>query len=361
MKNRIRKFFLVILLIVVTTSKVYSFGGVGGRPLEPLDSKNQSWFIYNLNAGESYNDNVVVENHSDKDVNVYLYPADSVLSTGGGFALKQIEEEMIEMGKWIKLEKNEVFLNAESSEIIPFTITIPENANVGESRGGIVIEKVDQVDPNNLKEGINLKLRTGVRIYNTIPGDIIQKLSFVDFNLINEKGKRRIHAEIKNEGNVSTKAHVKILITNIFSAEILDKIDSNFEVLRGSNFVYDSEIKKIPYIGRINIAFDVYTKLKDGSEKILESRKISFWVIPVETTAITFLVFLIVVLMIYLRRKKYSGKGWREYKVKEGDDIMKIATLYNVDWKLLVKTNRIKEPYFLVKDMTILVPPKFKI
>lgn len=59
-----------------------------------------------------------------------MYVADSTPSTGGAFACKQFSEEKKDVGAWMSVSKNEITLDPNTNEIIPFTIRVPANASV---------------------------------------------------------------------------------------------------------------------------------------------------------------------------------------------------------------------------------------
>ena len=355
-------FTAVFAFSLITTS--FAAGGIGGYPLTPLDSDNPNWFMYNLDRGETYEDTMVVKNGTDKEWIVDIYPADGAISSGGGFTVKQKSEEMDSIGTWITLEKEEVRLAPGESEQVGFSITIPENANVGETAGGIMFEKRD---PAELSEeegggGIKLSIRTGVRVYNTVPGDIKEELVLEAFNaeLVKKDGGKFImlNTNLQNAGNVSSTAKYVITVVDSFSGATVDSRESDFIIGPETSFENNQEIGGLPRFGNLQVKVDMFLKHKDGTEKLVASQEASMMVLPVmEILAV--LVFLIAAGTVwFVRAQKYSGKGWDEYAVKDGDDLMKLAAKHNIDWEILAKTNKIKPPYFLMKGMTIKVPPQ---
>lgn len=119
------------------------YGGFGGRPAFPRadNPRTESIFVHTLEPGAVQKEGVTVINNSTETKTVFVYAADSTPSTGGAFACKQFAEEQTDVGSWIKLEKNEIKLAAGSTQMIPFTITIPNNASVGEHNGCILIQE----------------------------------------------------------------------------------------------------------------------------------------------------------------------------------------------------------------------------
>lgn len=353
-----------VFILPLLTFAEGNIGGIGGYPLKPLDSANSGWFMYNLEAGKSYDDIVVVKNNTEKEWIIDVYPADSIASSGGGFAVKQKAEEMSSLGSWVSLSKAELQLKPGEEEQVPFSISIPDNVNVGETAGAIMFEKREinpQEDEN--QGGIKLSLRTGVRIYNTVPGEIIQKLSMQDFQV--EKKKKNdgssfylIQSKILNEGNVSTNARFVTTITDTISGKEIQKTENEFIVLRDTTFDNNLELIDYPLFANLEIKQQAYIIKKGAEEELIAEEQMSVWVLPLTHMLVVLIILIILLIAYIMHRKKYSSEGWSEYKVKSGDDLIKLAEKHGVDWKVFAKVNGIKPPYTLSKDQSIKIPPK---
>ena len=355
--------FFSLAFLAVSLVPAFAVGGVGGEPLRPLDPQSPNWFIYNLDLGESYDDVLLAKNSSNKEWIVDIYPADSTPSSGGGFALKQKVEEMTAMGSWIKLSRNEVRLLPGQIVQIPFTITIPKDVDVGETAGAIMFERRDPYAKKSEDNsgGIKLSIRTGTRVYNTVPGEIIQKLELLDFELSSGRkmdGRKYYLAasRVENSGNVSVPAKYILTVVNGLTGSEIEKRESGFIVARDTVFKNNQELANLPTFGKINVKLDVYMQLKDGTEELVDSREASIIVLPLREILIVLLFAVALAAFIFWRRLKYSGEDWVSYKIKAGDNIIELAAKYKIDWKMLAKTNKIKSPYILIKGMSILVP-----
>ncbi len=160
---------------VFSDSKVGA--GVGGKPENPLDSRFNSWFMYTLKPGETYNDTIIISNTTKEEWMAYVYPTDWFPADGGGFHLKQDSEKMEEMGAWIKFPQDKVLLGPGEKRVLPFTITLPADASPDEICGGIAVEKNDST---NSGPGMRLYTRNAVRVFNnyvdgTCTGNKIEK------------------------------------------------------------------------------------------------------------------------------------------------------------------------------------------
>ncbi len=181
-----RSYFLIISKMNKITY-VFSFGlgifisafafavqGIGVSAPADSPANQNGWFVYDLESGESRNGTVLVRNTTDRDVTANIYPADQVVSSGGGFALKQKTEPMNGIGSWLKLAKEKTIVKAGASEEIPFKIAIPANVQDTKLAGAIMIEEAAQNDSQG--GGIKLSTRSGVRVYNADPTNFNNEL-----------------------------------------------------------------------------------------------------------------------------------------------------------------------------------------
>ncbi len=178
---------LVLGLALISSSFAIEYGGFGGRPAYPRadNPRTESIFIHTLEPGAVQKEGITVINNSSETKTVLVYAADSTPSTGGAFACKQFAEEQTDVGSWVKLTKNEIKLGAGTTQLIPFTITVPENAGVGEHNGCILIQ--EKKEKKDGQPGVNLSIRTGLRLAITIPGDIERKLEIMGLDYKRQK------------------------------------------------------------------------------------------------------------------------------------------------------------------------------
>lgn len=153
------------------------------------------------------------------------------------------------VGAWITLEKSEVVLEPNTNELVPFTINVPQNADVGEHNGCILIQEV-KPDIEGTK-GMSLAFRTGMRVAITIPGAITKKLDIVGFSVSKNKDGLILSPKVKNSGNVSVDANVSVVTHSVLGANIFrqeGQKGGNYLVLRGDTSEWNFELKK-PFWG----------------------------------------------------------------------------------------------------------------
>jgi len=355
----------VLALILLLSSEVSAvqYEGIGGKPAypDPSNPKTQSIFIYTLNPGETKEDGVLAVNDTKEEKTLLVYAADSSSASDGAFACRQIGEEKKMAGSWIELEKNEITLGPIKSEVIPFNVTVPQDIEAGEYNGCIGIQ--EKKPPQEQEGGIRLTTRLAIRVAITVPGELIKKLEISDFKLSpNPTGGYFTTPYLKNNGNVSIDADIKIATRYIFGLK-LKEINSQRTIFRGETGSWNYELEQ-PLLGgwyRTSLAVSYEGAV---SKEELKGPTITFFSWPTRTGWIIdiciLLVILVAVSLFWLskRRKKWIKKDWAEYEIQPGENLEILAEKFDVSWKLLVKVNKLKPPYALKPGEKIKVPPK---
>ncbi|MBZ9569752.1 DUF916 domain-containing protein, partial [Patescibacteria group bacterium] len=192
-KNYFLTLSIIILISILFTpfvSRAVTAEGVGVSPAYPdPDVKGSDiWFVHNLERGESITDYLKLVNiSSEKTMMVKLYPVDAVVTSKGVFNPLAETDPKKDIGAWIEFSVSEVTLAPEETRIIPFTLTIPENASVGDHLGAVIAEK-GELKPSG-QPGLSIKTRVGIRVWNTVPGEIVKNLqiSNVTWEVKNKK------------------------------------------------------------------------------------------------------------------------------------------------------------------------------
>jgi len=451
--NKVRQYSIGLTLFIIlaaqllaSNARAVEYGLLGAKPAIPNNNEkdSSSWFIYKLNPGENKEDLLEVINLFDDSLGVFIYAADGVHSSSGGFALRQVSEPKEKIGKWVTFYPHEVpdyfksifksvdekildFCSIEKDDLterkidleemdenenisdenfnefnkwckgeeyfdktlgskehyfVPFTFKVPENVDVGEHTGGILIQRADSED-SHTDEGSAVKLstRVGVRIYQTVPGEIIEKINIESFNV--EKNFREfdfsrfffakwfgkenekpedyvVSTKINNSGNVSVGFKETIKVKDIFFDKRNDEAVRSYQALRDDYFVSNYSWEN-PRFGLFEFSNAIDYKDNDGEERVLRASTVKKLILPIREIVLTLAIILIIIAINVAKKeyvkRKYRIKDWVKYNVEEGDDINSLAEEYNIDWKILAKVNKIKIPFKLNIGEDILVPP----
>lgn len=376
MKNSIFKIlvFLLVAPIILGAGQVKAieYSGWGGKPAnpDPENPRTESIFVINEKAGTVVEDAVLVVNNSQETKKLRVYGQDSVLSSDGAFACKQFVETKSEVGDWIALSSDYVTLSPGETKEVPFTVSIPQDAEPGEHNGCIVIQDEKTSTDDSTKEGVVLSFRTAMRVAVTVPGVITRNLEILDSNIESNKSNGRvIVVTIENTGNVSIDVELEVTVKHFLGLETKE-LKSKNPVLAKS----EADVRfDIPlfwggwYKATSKIMYDVNPAaiigVNTSSDPVVKTVE-SPWIFvrPSQTALlieIPLLIFLILLVAVVVRNcllEKNVKETWVKYKVKSGDTLRKISTERKVSWKLIARINKIKAPYELKTGDTILVP-----
>lgn len=385
-----KRIVLLVILCVFTFPTFSNAANFGIRPAysRPDNPRTESIFVQSVIPGSSVSEGVKVINSTAESKNLVLYSRDSVRSSGGGFACDQLSEESSSVGSWINfdisnLEEDmanikpgeipntvEINIPGGTEVIIPFYITVPVDASVGEHNGCVLIQEIKQ---KSEEVGVSLSLRSGLRVAIIVPGEVLRKLEF--YNFIIEKGNGSIYLRpsVKNTGNVSIDTNVDVRVKYFFGLTHKN-FGGEFPVLRDEVYDFNFELKK-PFWGglySVTAVFE-YDESSEASigvltgEKPVKIKSDTKWFFSAPT--IFGLIIEIAVLLIALvffaiwrleRKKKKWIKKWINYTVLPGETIEIIAKKNKVHWEILAEVNNINPPFTIKDGEEIKVPPPKK-
>ncbi len=182
-----------------------SYGGLGIYPNESeWDEKNsltKSWFIYTLEPGEIKEAKVNVVNLSEVPVEVRIYPVDAVTTKDGAFAPEPEDKEKVDVGAWTTISVSELSLEPNETKAVDFTLKVPENAEVGDHMGAIIVQN-KEIPEAEKGTAMRVATRVGARIYLTVPGEMIKELELKEFSYKIEENQVVFYLTLTNKGNV---------------------------------------------------------------------------------------------------------------------------------------------------------------
>lgn len=339
-------------------------GGLGIMPKPIAGELNRSWFVYTLSPGESITDTVIINNHSDKPMNVAVESLDAANTTGGGFTLVKDMAANRDLGRWIGISSQVVRIAPNQSAEVGFKLTVPSDASVGQHSGAISV--YEQVGTTLGQVG--LKIRMGARVYVTVPGKVNRKLTFSKVEHKIEKGKLTFFVNAKNDSNINLEPALDIHLRGLFR-NIVQSTNENGTYLPGSSLKLEIPWKKsAPKLGyyRVKLVFNTWTTdevLADGTTKKLPNQtfvyQYSFWVggrLLLILLAVLVLGWLGFRIAVYLLDKKKYRTKIDIYTVKPNEAIMHVAEAMNIFPQTITKFNRLTWPYTLNAGDKLMLP-----
>jgi len=291
---------LTLLLFMAGSAQAASLGGLGIFPANPDPSVDLSgsWFIYNLVPGEEKQDVVNIQNTSEETLSAKVYAVDATTTSDGAFALLNEGDSKTDMGAWVDLPISEITLAPGESRQVPFTVNIPSGASVGSHLGGIVLHNLKTKEG----KGVDIVTRVGVRIYETVPGNLVRLLDLTDLSWKLLDDKVNLVFNLENKGNVHLDLMGKITYVNALTGKVVSEEDADLRtVLPGKPtrvpFVWQKSPLAGSYVARISIDY--------GNETEVIEREIRFAYVTKKAMMMAGAgLFLLVILKAYLARKK---------------------------------------------------------
>ena len=377
-KNLALTFLLAAMFFALPcATKAVNTDTVGILPANPDPNVrfSDSWFIYHEDLGQTKTDAIKVINNRNQTVVVELYPVDAVTTTDGAFALLPQDAPRNDIGGWIKLAASEVELAPQQTKIIPFQVTIPQNADVGDHLGGIIMQEI-QTGDTLAGTGVKIVTRVGVRMYETVPGAVTKQAEITSFDwryvptgvanfwkdFLDINQKTVFVLGIKNDGNVRLTPQATVDVKNMFGRTVAHLTDQN---AIGSVFPHQ-EISEgqvvwngMPLFGR----YTVNMKLDFAEGGIpQQTRSIVIWAIPYKILFL--LIFLAVIIILGRLITKYFLEAAKEkmpiYTVKSGDSLAGLAEKFALPWKTIARVNDIKQPFHITVGEKLFISIKKK-
>lgn len=337
-------------------------------------SNNQSWFRYYEGPGSTINDAVELSNVGNETKTVKLYATDATSNQAGSFTPKMLEDKQNGIGSWTKLEQDIVTLAPNQSLEVRFTINIPKDISPGQYFGSIINEEDKDLSPcptiqnvsGSCQGNIQIKTRTGNRVYLTVPGEINQDIKMDSFTW-KSAGKKGLHFlfSFTNKGNVAFQPKAVISIYDQWGNKVATLENTLGKSLPGTTITPMIDWNYQNKFGNFYAKAQIYYLQDDQGQfdnlhgtVLTESSELSFLIFP----WVAFLVLVIILLLAgfgFIFRYYYYQRiidNSREYQVKENDDLVSIAKQFHTNWRLIACINKIKAPYNLTPKQKIKVP-----
>ncbi len=348
-------------------------GGIGGRPAnpDPANPRSQSIFIMTLDRGQSDTDTILVANNTDQRQTIELYAVDGVVSNSGAYSCRQQSEALTGLGSWTSIAKDQVVLEPGQREEVDFTVTLPDNADVGEHNGCIVFQTPESEDASS--GSVRVRTRQAVRLVVTVPGELHRDIAISSFDIGRSSNDKPLYGlTLQNKGNVSADIDAKIIISSPWGNEIY-RNGGGYPVIANQKLelAFEHPDEDYPMFGgwyRANASI-VYDKDAGvfGTQNTanLVTKRVEEQIIFLAPTMLGALIILLLLLTVgglaafYLTRRQRE-KSIRQsgvvHQVVEGETVQSIAKKYGISWKRLVSVNKIKPPYILSIGQKVHVP-----
>lgn len=150
--------------------------------LSPADGTAEDGRVaieHELEPGESVEEHVIVRNLGAGDVVFSLSAADGFYTEAGRFDMLPSDQESIDAGSWISIP-DAVEVPAGGSAVVPFTVTVPENAEPGDHAAGVAASVLSVAADESGATAVGVESRVGVKVITRVAGDIAPAFAVTD-------------------------------------------------------------------------------------------------------------------------------------------------------------------------------------
>lgn len=312
----------VLFLLPGLNSALAGDSGNIGLGVSQIDGEpTRSWFVYgDVKPGQVIHDKALVENTMKEPVTIVIYPVDVHVAEDGAYTPDGDESIPVDVGSWVKLDKGEVSLAPGERRLVDFTINVPKQVAIGDHTGGILIRRKvptkelqkDPVTGEMVETGVQIVTRVGVRIYVTITGEPVRRLSFDKLSFEkNTDGKPFFYFSLNDEGNTKLNPMASVEIFDTKDNKLVQTFSASMkELFPGSRVKIPVEWKE-----PLNGSFIAKAKIADPNDatKFLTQETKFDWKIagingaeviagvPISNLAIIVVVIIILLLSIIIK------------------------------------------------------------
>ncbi len=138
----------------------------GGAALVDPSSK-----LYQASRGETVSGHMNVSNPGETPLNLRLYLSDWNFDLGGQFTFADMGTQARSVSDWIAFESPILELEPRQSVTVPYTVTVPADAEPGTHWGVLFVES-EPSDPVPGQTAATFSVRVGHIVYVNVPGGI---------------------------------------------------------------------------------------------------------------------------------------------------------------------------------------------
>ncbi|MBT2439307.1 DUF916 domain-containing protein [Streptomyces sp. ISL-36] len=191
---------------------------------------SRPYFYLSADPGTTLTDRVTVTNRTGSPLTFRLYGADAYnTERDGGFAVRTQQEKQTGAGAWITPERTRVTVPARSSVTVPWTLTVPADAEPGDHPGAVVAldERVQAGGEGPVAVGV--RRAVAARVYLRVNGPTVPALAVEDITLHQDRplvpgagtSTALISYTLHNRGNVTLDPKVALRAEGLFGRTLL--------------------------------------------------------------------------------------------------------------------------------------------
>jgi uncharacterized protein (DUF2147 family) len=205
---------------------------------------------YKIENGKVYKGKIEIENTGNQSQSVKLFLQDYSYRSDGTINYSAPKTNSRTNADWIKMNTDLVILKAKEKTEVYYEITVPNNVSEpGTYWSVIMVEPVEEIKPNDKKEGINITsiIRYAIQVITDLDSEKAKPdLKFEGVKIEKEEGKQILKVAIANKGDLYCKPTVDVEVYNKRTGEKIGNFSSKASgLLPKTSKYYHIDISKI--------------------------------------------------------------------------------------------------------------------
>lgn len=257
-------------------------------------------FELTANPGDEISNIIKIFNNGESTVLINIVVEDFTASgERGEVALSTDEDNTYSLAKWVDVSPESFVLEPNSFRSVEFTVTVPLDGEPGGHYGSILASTGGVALGGG---GAVIAQKIGSLLLLQVAGEIREELSIKSFEApsFSEYGPVTIGARFENTGTVHLKPRGFILIKNMFGKEVGRIQLPQLNVLPNSIRKIETEFEARRLFGRYSATLAAIY----GSTNEPLTFTTSFWVIPWRLMGGIVIVFIVLVFLLYVIRRR---------------------------------------------------------
>nr|WP_286185874.1 DUF916 domain-containing protein [Sphaerisporangium cinnabarinum] len=195
----------------------------GAKPADANGPDGRRGVDLVADPGTTVEEHIAVSNFSDVPATFALKAADGYLTDNGRFNMLSSDQESTDAGTWFTVQDT-VEVGPKETVVVPYTITVPENATPGDHPAGIAAS-VTSTGGGEGGTSVGVESRVGFRVTTRVTGEIQPALAVQDVKASYAPswnpfaaGDLTVSYDVANEGNVRLGAEGQVATSALFGA-----------------------------------------------------------------------------------------------------------------------------------------------
>ncbi|WP_327023640.1 WxL protein peptidoglycan domain-containing protein [Micromonospora sp. NBC_01739] len=261
-----------------------------------------------LDPGQVVTEHLAVRNFSDSTVVFSLKAADGYLTDKGRFNMLPSHEKSVAGGTWITVQ-DKVTVEAGGTKVVPFTITVPEDATPGDHPAGIA------ATVTSTGGTVAVESRVGFRVMLRASGTVTASVALSDLTATYtpswnpfSAGTVKVGYTATNDGNVALTGAGTVTVGELFGLVEQKGSTEVAETLPGGQQVVDTQVEGVWGLGRLKTTVSVTPAVQGGDPTGAEIRPgtatVTTWIVPWPQLALLLLLGLLIFAYRFITQRR---------------------------------------------------------